>query len=109
TPDGSYIAFNDFYPWGAVLASGTAPAGAAPPGAILGAGGVNAITQPWVGITSFSPKHWATGDRFMVAGFGTCGLQPCGNGGGADMDQQSDLAWFNLESAAAGDKNMGFG
>jgi hypothetical protein len=109
TPDGSYIAFNDFYPWGAVLASGTSPAGAAPPSNILGAGGLNAITQPWVGMTSFSKMHWAPTDHIMVAGFGTCGLTPCGNGGGADMDQQSGLAWFDLESAAAGDKNQGFG
>ena len=74
TPDGAYIAFNDFYPWGAVLASGTAPAGAAPPTSILGLGGSNAITQPWVGITSFSQAHWTTGDHIMVAPLGTCGL-----------------------------------
>src|SRR5947207_2989014 len=36
TPDGSYIAFNDFYPWGAVLASGISPVGSAPPATILG-------------------------------------------------------------------------
>ena len=72
TPDGSYIAFNDFYPWGAVLASGTSPAGMAPPASILGVGGLNAITQPWVGITTFSQAHWASGDRIMVAPLGTC-------------------------------------
>ena len=110
TPDGSYIAFNDFYPWGAVLASGTPPAGAAPPTNLLGAGGVNAITQPWVGITSFSKAHWADGDHIMVAPLGTCGNgAPCGNGGGMDMDQQSGLAWFDLENTTPGDRNMGFG
>jgi hypothetical protein len=108
TPDGSYIAFNDFYPWGAVLASGTPPAGAAPPTSIVGLGGRNAITQPWVGITSFSQAHWTSGDRIMVAPLGTCGLQPCGRGAGSDMDQQSGLAWFDLESPAAGDINMGY-
>lgn len=101
TPDGSYIAFNDFYPWGAALASGTSPAGMAPPASILGVGGLNAITQPWVGITTFSPAHWTSGDRIMVAPLGTCGLAPCGRGNGQDMDQQSGLAWFDLESAAA--------
>ena len=60
-----------------------------------------AITQPWVGITSFSPAHWAAGDHMMVAPLGTCGLQPCNRGNGEDMDQQSGLAWFDLESAAA--------
>jgi len=110
TPDGSFIAFNDFYPWGAVLASGSPPAGAAPPTNLLGAGGVNAITQPWVGITSFSKAHWAAGDHIMVAPLGTCGNgAPCGNGGGMDMDQQSGLAWFDLENTTPGDRNMGFG
>jgi len=110
TPDGSFIAFNDFYPWGAVLASGSPPAGAAPPTNLLGVGGVNAITQPWVGITSFSKAHWAAGDHIMVAPLGTCGNgAPCGNGGGMDMDQQSGLAWFDLENTTPGDRNMGFG
>jgi hypothetical protein len=112
TPDGSYIAFNDFYPWGAVLASGTSPAGMAPPASILGVGGLNAITQPWVGITTFSQAHWASGDRIMVAPLGTCDvngmpLQPCNRGNGADMDQKPGLAWFDLESAAAPDINNG--
>jgi hypothetical protein len=110
TPDGAYIAFNDFYPWGAVLASGTTPVGSKPPASLLGVGGVNAITQPWVGITSFSVAHWSAGDHIMVAPLGTCGNgQPCNRGGGMDMDQQSGLAWFDLESAAAGDINMGWG
>jgi hypothetical protein len=109
TPDGSFIAFNDFYPWGAVLASGTAPVGAAPPASVLGAGGYNAITQPWVGITSFSKSHWIQGDHIMVAGLGTCGLTPCGRGAGNDGDQQPGLAWFDLESTATGDMNMGWG
>jgi hypothetical protein len=109
TPDGAYIAFNDFYPWGAVLASGTS-AGAKPPATILGVGGTAAITQPWVGITSFSPKHWSDGDHTMVAPLGTCvvnnvPLQPCNRGNGQDGDQQPGLAWFNLESAAMPDLN----
>jgi hypothetical protein len=108
TPDGSYIAFNDFYPWGAVLASGSSPAGAAPPTSIVSAGAVNAITQPWVGITSFSPAHWTTGDRIMVAPLGTCSLQPCARGQGQDMDQMPGLAWFDLETTAVGDMNTGY-
>ena len=104
TPDGAYIAFNDFYPWGAVLASGSTP-GAKPPSTILGVGGTAAITQPWVGITTFSPAHWADRDHMMVAPLGTCNvngvpLQPCNSGNAQDMDQQSGLAWFDLESAA---------
>jgi hypothetical protein len=46
----------------------------------------------------------------MVAPLGTCGGgAPCGRGSGSDMDQQPGLAWFDLESAAAGDINMGWG
>ena len=42
----------------------------------------------------------------MVAPLGTCGSgQPCSRGNGMDMDQQSGLAWFDLESAATGDIN----
>src|SRR5262245_6797934 len=106
TPDGAYIAFNDFYPWGAVLAAGKGTPGAKPPATLLGVGGTAAITQPWVGITSFSPAHWADRDHIMVAPLGTCALQPCDNeGSGQDMDQQSGLAWFDLESAAMPDRN----
>ena len=48
----------------------------------------------------------ATGDHIMVAPLGTCGSgQPCSRGNGMDMDQQSGLAWFDLESAATVDIN----
>ena len=57
-------------------------------------------------MTSFSKAHWSDGDHIMVAPLGTCGGgQPCSRGNGMDMDQQSGLAWFNLESAAPGDIN----
>ena len=106
TPDGAYISFNDFYPWGAVLAAGKGTPGAKPPATILGVGGTAAITQPWVGITTFSLAHWTSGDHIMVAPLGTCnGLQPCPRGSGMDMDQQSGLAWFDLESAFSPDIN----
>jgi hypothetical protein len=97
TPDGEYISFNDFYPWGAALASGASgTVGMRPP--YLGTGGYNAIRLPWVGITTFSKAHWADGDRTMVAPLGTCNHTPCINTG-IDMDQKPGLAWFNLESA----------
>ena len=45
----------------------------------------------------------------MVAPLGTCsGCSPAGAATASDMDQQSGLAWFDLESAAAGDINMGW-
>jgi hypothetical protein len=94
TPDGNFISFNDFYPWGGVLASGeataTAPKGSAP--TFLGPGGYKAFIQPWVGISTYSQNHWMDGDHVVVAPLGTTST---------DTDQQPGLAWFDLESAAA--------
>ncbi len=94
TPDGNYIAFNDFYPWGGVLASGQAATLGMPPAADigLGAGGYKALIQPWLGIMTFSENHWTTGDHVVVAPLGTTST---------DADQQPGLAWIDLESAAA--------
>jgi len=94
TPDGNYIAFNDFYPWGGVLASGQPGTlhGTPLPSPPLGAGGFNAFIQPWLGITTFSANHWADGDHMVVAPLGTSGN---------DADQQPGLAWIDLESTTA--------
>ena len=99
TPDGNFIAFNDAYPWGGVLASGQpGQMGASPTGVLSGAGGYNAFIQPWVGITTFSINHWAANDHIAVAPLGTCGNgAPCSGGSSVDGDQQPGLAWFDLE------------
>jgi hypothetical protein len=92
TPDGAYVSYNDFYPWNAVLASGAAATvGASPP--FLRAGGWNAITQPWLGLTTYSKAHWKDGDHLMVASLGTTNM---------DNDPNAQLAWFDLESTATG-------
>jgi len=92
TPDGAYISYNDFYPWNIVLASGeTATVGDSPP--FLHAGGWNAITQPWLGLSTYSKAHWADGDHVMIASLGTTNM---------DSDPSSQLAWFDLESTASG-------
>ena len=92
TPDGAFISYNDFYPWNVVLASGeTATVGAQPD--FLHAGGWNAITQPWMGLTTYSKGHWGDGDHTMIASLGTSN---------SDSDPQSQLAWFDLESTADG-------
>jgi hypothetical protein len=94
TPDGAFISYNDFYPWNAVLASGKpASVGAQPD--FLRAGGWNAITQPWLGLTTFSQAHWKGGDHTMIASLGTSG---------SDADPKAQLAWFDLESSAPGTK-----
>jgi hypothetical protein len=97
TPDGAFIAYNDFYPWNAVLAAGkataTATVGAQPD--FLRAGGWNAMTQPWMGLTTFTRAHWTDGDHQMIASLGTTNM---------DSDPGSQLAWFDLESTAPGMK-----
>jgi hypothetical protein len=94
TPDGAFISFNNFYPWGAVLASGaTGNVGATP--TFIAAGGKAAIIQPWVGITTYAKGHWSNTmptEHIMVA--------PLATKSDSDLDQQSGLAWFDLESAA---------
>jgi hypothetical protein len=92
TPDGAYISYNDFYPWNIVLASGQAQTvGDSPP--FLHAGGWNAITQPWLGLSTYSKAHWADGDHTMIASLGTTS---------SDSDPNAQLAWFDLESTATG-------
>jgi hypothetical protein len=94
TPDGLYISYNDFYPWNVVLASGKpATVGAQPD--FLHAGGWNAITQPWLGLSTYSKAHWQDLDHTMIASLGTSG---------SDTDPMSQLAWFDLESSATGTK-----
>jgi hypothetical protein len=91
TPDGSFIGFNDFYPWGGVLTSGEAATLGQPP-SFINVGGKAAFSQPWVGIQTYSANHWANGDHIVVAPLGTTTN---------DADQQPGLAWFDLESTTA--------
>jgi hypothetical protein len=91
SPDGSFIGFNDNYPWGGVITSDEmATLGTPPP--FINAGGKAALSQPWVGIQTYSANHWANGDHIVVAPLGTTTN---------DADQQPGLAWFDLESTTA--------
>ncbi len=93
TPDGDYISFNNYYPWGGVLAPGQPDAmGDRPPPSFLGAGGYKSFAQPWLGITTYSGNHWAAQDHVVVAPLGGKGSST------SDTDQQSGLAWFDLEN-----------
>ncbi len=91
TPDGSFIGFNDFYPWGGVVTSDEMATLGMPP-SFINAGGKAAFSQPWVGIQTYSANHWANGDHIVVAPLGTTTN---------DADQQPGLAWFDLESTTA--------
>jgi hypothetical protein len=93
TPDGLYISYNDFFPWSLVLASGkpdiAGGVGASP--TFLKGGGFRAISQPWTGISTYSPAHWMDHDHLAVAPLGTTMN---------DGDQQPGLAWFDLENTS---------
>ena len=57
-----------------------------------GAGGYKAFGQPWLGITTYSAKHWINTDHIAVAPLGSKS---------DDSDQQPGLAWIDLENASA--------
>jgi WD40 repeat protein len=88
TPDGQYAAFaTSSNNWSDALASVvTGSVGQVPP--FLGGGGKAAIEQNQLGIETFSPAHWATGDRIEVVGY-----DPNNDGTGG-------LIWIDLEAPA---------
>ncbi|HVJ16320.1 MAG TPA: hypothetical protein VM686_12850 [Polyangiaceae bacterium] len=100
TPDGDAVAFTDSWPWNSVLASVRADDTGARPAYVSEAGALMAL-QPWLGAPTFSPAHWADGDRIMLTSFGN----PTGVGwpGGNPFNatNQDRLAWMDLGSSAS--------
>jgi hypothetical protein len=96
TPDGEYVAFVDHWPWGiAIAAVKPEITGQMPPQMTPGA--AEAMNQPWLGGPTFSPAHWADGDRKFIASYGRAS--------GSIWDGQTwsetptaRLAWFDLET-----------
>jgi hypothetical protein len=101
TPDGSAVAFTDHWPWNDVLANvdeeqgeiGAVPAYQSLAAQIL-------LSQPWLGVMTFSPLHWSTGDRIAVTSYNDHTI-------GFAMDDVNEistdrdlLAWFDLETQA---------
>jgi mono/diheme cytochrome c family protein len=83
TPDGLYASFTAQGPWANAIASiDAASVGKKPP--FLGAGAEAALSQPEMGIHTYSKAHWAPGDRIKVA--------PLGN------YANSRLIWLDLEA-----------
>jgi hypothetical protein len=146
TPDGLYVGFTAQWPWPNALASVQAgSAGAEPPwltagaienlspnlsspslygGAYLGGGYTNStnnVDNVMLGTQTFSPAHYATGDRIEIAQLGNSLDQPdvpnttmqapiqlaCQDGTGAAPCVNgvvvSELAWINLEWTGLGD------
>jgi len=137
TPDGNYVGFTAQWPWPNAIASiQTANPGAPPPwltpGAIanlgpntgdvnyLGGGYITAtnnVDDVMLGIETFSPAHYMTGDRIEVTSVGAS-LDAPDNSSGVQQPTQpacqggtspcvvSQLAWINLEWTGAGDAGM---
>jgi hypothetical protein len=114
TPDGNYVAFTAQWPWPNTLASiQAASPGAVPPWMSNGAvqnlspdyrGNVfdtwynpPAVNQIMLGIGTFSPAHYATGDRMYLATLGTSWNSFSLTDPGVASGVTSQLAWFNLE------------
>jgi hypothetical protein len=112
-PDGDYVAFNAQWPWPIALASIQATdAGAQPPWLANGAiqnlspdlNGLYstyyappAVNQIMLGMSTFSPAHYTTGDRVLVSSIGAAWNSTSLTDPGAATGVVSDIAWFNLE------------
>lgn len=88
TPDGKYASFTAQGPWANAIASiEEATVGKMPP--FLGAGAIAALSQPEMGIHSYSQSHWKDGDRIKIAPLGAW--------------QNSKLVWIDMEAVQGGE------
>ena len=121
TPDGQYVSFTSQWPWATALASvatgtgaplvGTAPPWLTPAAASNLSPNINgyyappSVNQVMMGIQTFSPAHYVTGDRKLVAALGAAWnqteMQIMANSPGTATGVVSQLAWFDLEFAGA--------
>jgi len=119
TPDGQYVSFTSQWPWATALASiatgpGAAAVGSAPPWLTPSAASnlspnINGyyappnVNQVMMGIQTFSPAHYTTGDRKLVAALGAAWnqteMQIMAASPGAATGVVSQLVWFDLEFA----------
>ncbi|MGA7120488.1 MAG: hypothetical protein WBY94_10345, partial [Polyangiaceae bacterium] len=119
TPDGQYVSFTSQWPWATALASvatgdaappvGTAPPWLTPAAASNLSPNINgyyappSVNQVMMGIQTFSPAHYVTGDRKLVAALGAAWnqteMQIMANSPGSATGVVSQLAWFDLEFA----------
>jgi hypothetical protein len=113
TPDGQYVSFTAQWPWPIALASiQSGSAGARPPW--LSNGAVQnlspdikdqystyyappAVNQIMLGVSTFSPAHYQTGDRVLVSSIGAAWNSTSLTDPGAATGVVSQLAWFDLE------------
>jgi hypothetical protein len=114
TPDGNFVAFTAQWPWPNTLASiQTGSTGQVP--VWLSRGAVQnlspdyrgdpfdswyepaAVDQVSLGIGTFSPQHYATGDRKLVTTLGASWTSDSPGSLGVASGVTSQLAWFDLE------------
>ncbi len=127
TPDGNYVAFTAQWPWPNALASvngsadGGVPVGQPPPwltaaavanlSPLIGAqnadnGGATwyappVVNQVMLGLQTFSPSHYATGDRIVVSSLGADQNATSLDAGNTLTGVDSQLAWIDLEYSGA--------
>lgn len=105
-PDGSSIAFIDFYPWDGVVSSVNPDADAGvtlgQPPPWLTPGGAETLSQGALGMMAFSSDVWNAGSHLVIAG--TEVPQNATNNPWAEIGgdtNPSNLIWIDLSTAAA--------
>jgi hypothetical protein len=102
-PDGNSVTFVDFWPWpGSAASVNPKSTGAVP--SWLTPGGAQALSLPWLGISTFSKSGWAN-EQVAVTSYG-CAQPSQGNqqsypwSGATCSDQPtSSLAWIDLAAS----------
>jgi hypothetical protein len=105
-PDGESVTFVDFWPWpGSTASVDPKSTGAVP--SWLTPGGAQALSLPWLGISTFSKSGWAN-EKVAITSYGcaqpTTGNQQSYPWSGATCSDQpgSSLAWIDLAASAPG-------
>jgi hypothetical protein len=98
-PDKNSVTFLDFYPWPGV-ASDVDPTQTGQVPQWLTPGGAEALSQPWLGMMSFSAAAWNSGQHIVIAGYQV----PPGSlpwEGSWSAAPNARLAWIDLSTPAA--------